>query len=64
MYDTNRDKAFVLYRSLCFIISLFQNLNKDYLAKLEEVGELQGKCVKEIDHQRYRIGIISQSLKK
>ncbi|XP_075220729.1 transmembrane protein 120 homolog [Lycorma delicatula] len=43
---------------------VLENLNKDYLAKLEEVGELQGKCVKEIEHQRYRVGIISQSLKK
>lgn len=43
---------------------VLENLNREYLAKLEEVGELQGKCVKEIEHQRYRVGIISQSLKK
>lgn len=38
-------------------------LNREYLAKLEEVGELQAKCVKGLSHQRYRIGIISKSLK-
>jgi len=38
--------------------------NKEYLAKLEEVGELQGKCVKDIAHQRYRLKIINRSLKK
>lgn len=38
-------------------------LNREYLAKLEEVGELQAKCVKGISHQKYRMAIISKSLK-
>ncbi|XP_014488903.1 PREDICTED: transmembrane protein 120 homolog isoform X3 [Dinoponera quadriceps] len=38
-------------------------LNRVYLAKLEEVGELQAKCVKGISHQKYRIGVISKSMK-
>ncbi|XP_032686387.1 transmembrane protein 120 homolog isoform X1 [Odontomachus brunneus] len=38
-------------------------LNREYLAKLEEVGELQAKCVKEISHQRYRMNAISKSMK-
>ena len=41
-----------------------QVLNKQYVAKLEEVGELQGKCMKEISHQRYRIGVMKNTLKK
>lgn len=39
-------------------------LNREYLAKLEEVSELQAKCLKGIAHQRYRMGIISKSLKQ
>lgn len=39
-------------------------LNREYLAKLEEVSELQAKCVKGISHQRYRMGVISKSLKQ
>jgi hypothetical protein len=39
-------------------------LNREYLVKLEEIGELQGRCVKGISHQKYRIGIISKFLKQ
>ena len=42
----------------------FQVLNKEYVTKLEEVGELQEKCMKQLSHQRYRLGVISNSLKK
>ncbi|KAL1140248.1 hypothetical protein AAG570_000180, partial [Ranatra chinensis] len=38
--------------------------NKQYLEKLEELCELQANCVKETNHQKYRIGIITRSLKK
>ena len=41
-----------------------ENINKEYLTKLEEVGELQAKCVKEITHQRYRMTTLSASLKR
>ncbi|KAF4520136.1 hypothetical protein B566_EDAN010292 [Ephemera danica] len=43
---------------------VLENLNKEYISKLEEVGELQGKCMKDIAHQRYRLGVIKNSLKK
>lgn len=38
-------------------------LNREYLTKLEQVVELQAKCLKGISHQRYRMGVISKSLK-
>ncbi|GLV34576.1 uncharacterized protein CBL_09057 [Carabus blaptoides fortunei] len=37
-------------------------LNRDYQAKLESVGELQSKCLKELNHQRYRMSQISKSI--
>lgn len=40
-----------------------ETLNREYQAKLESVGELQSKCLKEINHQRYRMGQISKTLK-
>ncbi|XP_018903076.1 transmembrane protein 120 homolog isoform X1 [Bemisia tabaci] len=42
----------------------FETLNKDYVAKLEEVGELQEKCVKQLQHHQYRLNTIVRSLKK
>ncbi|KAK0174401.1 hypothetical protein PV327_010176 [Microctonus hyperodae] len=39
-------------------------INREYLAKLAEITELQVKCLNGISHQRYRMGIISKSLKK
>ncbi|XP_008482155.1 transmembrane protein 120 homolog [Diaphorina citri] len=45
-------------------IKQIQALNKEYLIKLEQVGELQEKCVKQISHQRYRLAVLSKSLKK
>lgn len=41
-----------------------ETVNKDYLSKLEELIEVQSKCVKELNHQRYRIGIIKRSLRR
>jgi hypothetical protein len=41
-----------------------QAVNKEYVTKLEEVGELQENCMKQLSHQRYRLGVISNSLKK
>lgn len=45
-------------------IHFFQNVNREYLMKLDEVGELQGKCVKELTHQRYRMSTLTRSLKR
>ncbi|CAH0691934.1 unnamed protein product [Spodoptera exigua] len=39
-------------------------VNKDYVTKLEEVGELQAACMKEINHQKYRMSIIAAALKR
>jgi hypothetical protein len=41
-----------------------QTLHKEYLVKLDELNTIQGKCMKELTHQRYRLGIIKSSLKK
>lgn len=38
--------------------------HKEYRLKLEELTQLQQKCIRGIVHQRYRIGIIKQSLRK
>jgi hypothetical protein len=42
----------------------FTVTHKDYVARLEELVKLQGKCMKELTHQRYRMGIIRKSMKK
>ncbi|XP_046966099.1 transmembrane protein 120 homolog isoform X2 [Vanessa cardui] len=39
-------------------------INKDYTTKLEEIGELQASCLKELNHQRYRMSIITSALKR
>ncbi|XP_047503230.1 transmembrane protein 120 homolog isoform X2 [Pieris napi] len=39
-------------------------INKDYATKLEEVGELQASCLKELNHQRYRMSIMTNALKR
>ncbi|XP_039292649.1 transmembrane protein 120 homolog isoform X2 [Nilaparvata lugens] len=52
------------YNDLSKEFKELENANKEYLTKLEELGELQSKCVKEISHQRYRLDIISKSLRK
>ncbi|XP_014270315.1 transmembrane protein 120 homolog [Halyomorpha halys] len=41
-----------------------ETVNKDYLTKLEELIDVQSKCVKELNHQRYRVGIIKRSLRR
>ena len=47
------------------IINKFQQAtHKNYTVKLEELSNLQTKCVKDIAHQRYRLGIIKSTLKK
>ncbi|XP_026734364.1 transmembrane protein 120 homolog isoform X1 [Trichoplusia ni] len=41
-----------------------ETTNKDYVTKLEEVGELQAACMKEINHQKYRMSVIANALKR
>lgn len=43
---------------------VLEELNREYINKLEEVGDLQAKCMKGISHQKYRLGIINNSIKK
>lgn len=43
---------------------MFQTVNKDYTTKLEEIGDLQASCLKELNHQRYRMSIITNALKR
>lgn len=45
------------------IFKNFQNVNKNYLELLEGLEELQSKCMKDINHQRYRIVQITKNLK-
>lgn len=52
------------YNELTNEFKELENANKEYLTKLEELGELQSKCVREISHQRYRLDIITKSLRK
>ncbi|CRK96466.1 CLUMA_CG009889, isoform A [Clunio marinus] len=40
-----------------------ENVNKTYLELLDGLEELQTKCTKDINHQRYRIGQITKNLK-
>ncbi|XP_077290156.1 transmembrane protein 120 homolog isoform X2 [Arctopsyche grandis] len=37
--------------------------NREYVGKLDEISDLQTKCLKEIQHQRYRMSIISSAMK-
>ena len=41
-----------------------QAVHKEYLDRLQEVNKLQAKCIKNISHQRYRLGIINKSAKR
>ncbi|CAB3220688.1 unnamed protein product [Arctia plantaginis] len=39
-------------------------VSKEYATKLEEVGELQAACLKEINHQKYRMSVIVSAMKR
>lgn len=39
-------------------------INREYVVKLEELCEIQSKCVSNLNHQKYRMGIIRKSLRK
>jgi hypothetical protein len=40
-----------------------QNINQTYLELLDEFEELQSKCTRDINHQRYRIAQLAKNLK-
>ncbi|KAG7208924.1 hypothetical protein KM043_015103 [Ampulex compressa] len=62
--DTDVNSCLMDWNDLAQDYKKLEVLNREYLAKLEEVGELQAECMKGISHQRYRIGIIKKSLKQ
>jgi len=41
-----------------------EKVHNDYTEKLEQLAELQTKCVKSLSHQRYRLGQIKATLRK
>ncbi|XP_020291193.1 transmembrane protein 120 homolog [Pseudomyrmex gracilis] len=61
--DIDADSCLKDWNDLAKEYKELEILNREYLAKLEQVGELQAKCVKAISHQRYRMGVISKSIK-
>ncbi|XP_076278675.1 transmembrane protein 120 homolog isoform X1 [Lasioglossum baleicum] len=62
--DTDIESCLKDWNDLAQDYKELEVLNREYLAKLEEVSELQAKCLKGISHQRYRMGVISKSLKQ
>ncbi|XP_043578411.1 transmembrane protein 120 homolog isoform X1 [Bombus pyrosoma] len=62
--DTDVESCLKDWNDLAQEYKELEALNKEYLAKLEEVSELQAKCLKGISHQKYRMSIISKSLKQ
>ncbi|KAI4495623.1 hypothetical protein M0802_008458 [Mischocyttarus mexicanus] len=61
--DTDVESCLKDWKDLAQDYKELEVLNREYLAKLEEVRELQAKCVKGISHQKYRMNIISKSIR-
>ncbi|XP_074106082.1 transmembrane protein 120 homolog [Cotesia typhae] len=64
MMDTDLDSCLDDWKDLTKDYKDLEALNREYLAKLEEISDLQTKCLNGISHQRYRMGVISKSLKQ
>lgn len=47
-----------------FFIQNMQGVNNNYLELLEKLEQLQQRCTKDIQHQRYRLSQINTNLKK
>ncbi|XP_011306303.1 transmembrane protein 120 homolog [Fopius arisanus] len=62
--DTDVESCLKDWNDLASDFKALEALNREYVAKLEELTELQGKCLNGISHQRYRMGVISKSLKQ
>ncbi|XP_063973308.1 transmembrane protein 120 homolog isoform X1 [Diachasmimorpha longicaudata] len=62
--DTDVESCLKDWNDLATDFKELEALNREYVAKLEELAELQGKCINGISHQRYRMGVISKSLKQ
>lgn len=64
MEHSNIDGCIEEWETLSNEYRALEKFHKDYRQKLDELTQLQQKCIKGIAHQRYRIGVIKQSLKK
>ncbi|KAK3868667.1 hypothetical protein Pcinc_025967 [Petrolisthes cinctipes] len=64
MEHSNIDACIEEWETLSNEYRCLEKIHKEYRQKLDELTQLQQKCVKGISHQRYRIGVIKQSLKK
>ncbi|XP_068222754.1 transmembrane protein 120 homolog [Palaemon carinicauda] len=64
MEHNNIDACIEEWETLSNEYRTLEKVHKEYRLKLDELTQLQQKCIKGIAHQRYRIGIIKQSLKK
>ncbi|KAJ9587675.1 hypothetical protein L9F63_018891 [Diploptera punctata] len=64
MEFTDLDSCVKDFSDLGADYKVLEELNREYINKLQEVGELQEKCMKGITHQSYRLGIINRSIKK
>lgn len=62
MDEPTADSTLQDWNDLAVEFKELEALNRDYQAKLESVGELQSKCLKELNHQRYRMSQISKSI--
>ncbi|XP_064081504.1 transmembrane protein 120 homolog isoform X1 [Macrobrachium nipponense] len=63
MEHNNIDACIEEWETLSNEYRTLEKVHKEYRLKLDELTQLQQKCIKGIAHQRYRIGIIKQSLK-
>ncbi|XP_063590441.1 transmembrane protein 120 homolog [Penaeus indicus] len=64
MEHNNIDACIEEWETLSEEYKALEKVHKEYRQKLEELTDIQQKCIKGIAHQRYRINIIKQSLKR
>ncbi|XP_046745004.1 transmembrane protein 120 homolog [Diprion similis] len=62
--DTDVETCLKDWNELTQEYKVLEALNREYCTKLEEVGELQAKCLQGISHQRYRMKAITKSLRQ
>lgn len=57
-------KTHLKFRRIFIALKIaLQNVNKNYLELLDGLEELQSKCMKDINHQRYRVSQITKTAK-
>ncbi|CAH0556029.1 unnamed protein product [Brassicogethes aeneus] len=57
------ESVFEEWEELASEYKALEKQNEVYLGKLSELNNLQQNCLKQITHQRYRIGVLSKNLK-